>query len=150
MEVGVRTTSFVGAALVAVALGGCATVTRGTTEKVQVISDPPGAVVTTSIGVQCAATPCTLEVKRKAEFTVLIRKPGYADETVAVKTKLGSKGGVNMAGNLLMPGGTVGLVTDAVTGAGLDHVPNPVTVRLRRLGHGGARGVRHRHAPATM
>jgi hypothetical protein len=140
----VRTTSFVAGLALVTALGGCATVTRGTTEKVQVLSDPPGAVVTTSIGKQCAATPCTLEIPRKSELTMTISKPGYATQTVAVKTKLTSKGGVGMAANMLLPGGTVGLVADAVSGAALDHEPNPVSVKLHRLGHRGPRA--HRRA----
>jgi hypothetical protein len=130
-----------------VSLGGCATVTRGTTDKVQILSDPPGAAVTTSIDKQCAPTPCVLEMPRKSDFTVTISKPGYAKETVAVKSKLSSRGGVGMAANMLLPGGTIGLVTDVVTGAGLDHDPNPVRVKLQRLGHRGAR-IHHRpHTP---
>lgn len=38
-----------------------------------------------------------------------------------------------MAGNLLL-GGIVGIGVDAVTGAALDHYPNPVNIALERDG----------------
>jgi hypothetical protein len=120
--------------LVAISLAGCATVTRGTTDKVQVLSEPAGALVTTSIGVTCPATPCTIEVPRKAEFVVTVAKPGYRNAVVEVKTKLLGSGAASMAGNIVIPGGTVGIITDAATGASLDHVPNPVKVTLVRGG----------------
>ena len=43
------------------AVSGCATVTRGTTEQVQITSEPSGADVRTSMGPTCV-TPCTLQV----------------------------------------------------------------------------------------
>jgi hypothetical protein len=141
----VKNTGFVVCLVLAAGLGGCATVTRGTTEKVQMVSDPPGASVSTTIGMTCAATPCTLDVPRKKEFTTTFMKPGFAQEDVAVKSKLSTKGGVGMAANMLLPGGTVGLFADAVSGAGLDHVPNPVSVKLRPLGRHARRSPARRH-----
>ncbi len=64
----------------------CATVTRGTTEQIQIVSDPPGAEARTSMGFVCV-TPCTLQVGRKDEFTVTVSKPGYQPAEVPVSTK---------------------------------------------------------------
>jgi|SRR5882672_6097993 len=120
------------ACAVALALGGCATVTRGTDDQVQINSDPQGATVQTSLSQQCL-TPCTLKVGRKDEFSVTVSKPGYAPQTVFVGTKLASAGAAGFAGNVLV-GGVVGMGVDAATGATLEHFPNPVTVILQRSG----------------
>ncbi|MDQ0473087.1 translation initiation factor 2 [Labrys wisconsinensis] len=111
------------------ALGGCATVTRGTTDQVQVISTPSEAQVTTSIGNQCPSTPCTFEVARKSEFIVTLRKPGFQDAQVPVNTRIAGSGAAGFAGNVLI-GGIVGMGVDAATGATLEHFPNPVSVTL--------------------
>lgn len=106
----------------------CATVTRGTTEQIQVFSEPPGAEARTSMGFVCV-TPCTIQVGRKDEFTVTISKPGYQPAQVPVATKVNPGGGAAFAGNVLI-GGLVGMAADASTGAGLDHYPNPISVDL--------------------
>jgi len=74
-------------------------------------------------------TPCTLQVGRKDEFTVTVSKRGYQPAEIAVTTKVNGEGSAAFAGNILI-GGIVGMAADASTGAGLDHVPNPVEVNL--------------------
>ena len=118
-------------ALAAASLGGFATVTRGTTNQVQIVSEPAGASARTSFGHQCN-TPCTLSVSRKDEFSVLISAPGYEEQRVDVKTQLAGTGAAGFAGNIVA-GGVVGMVVDASKGATLEHSPNPVTVSLRPL-----------------
>ena len=118
-------------ALAAASLGGCATVTRGTTNKVQIVSEPNGASARTSFGHQCT-TPCTLSVSRKDEFSVVVSAPGYEEQRVDVKTQLAGTGAAGFAGNIVA-GGVVGMVVDASTGATLEHSPNPVSVTLRPL-----------------
>jgi hypothetical protein len=117
--------------VVACALGGCATVTRGTTEQVQIVSSPPGAAVAASTGNSCT-TPCTMEVSRKSEFTLTVTKDGYEPATISVTTRLSGTGAAGFAGNILA-GGIVGMAADAATGATLEHVPNPVSVTLQPL-----------------
>jgi hypothetical protein len=112
----------------AITLAGCATITRGTTNQVQIQSDPPGALARTSTGFSCT-TPCTITVSRKDEFSVVFSKPGYRDETVDVKTQVAGAGAAGFAGNILL-GGIIGMGADAATGATLEHVPNPVGVTL--------------------
>ena len=112
----------------AITLAGCATITRGTTNQVQIQSDPPGALARTSTGFSCT-TPCTMTVSRKDEFSVVFSKPGYRDETVDVKTQVAGAGAAGFAGNILL-GGIIGMGADAATGATLEHVPNPVGVTL--------------------
>ncbi|HTK34144.1 MAG TPA: PEGA domain-containing protein [Caulobacteraceae bacterium] len=118
--------------MAACSLGACATVTRGTNAAWEVSSNPPGAAVTTTNGMQCAATPCSLKMSRKSEFVATITKPGYKPATVQVTHKVGTGGGAAMAGNVLV-GGLIGGGLDLATGAMNDLTPNPVTVTLEKL-----------------
>jgi hypothetical protein len=122
--------------LIAVGLlvGSCASVTRGTTNQVQIHSNPPEAQARTSMGHVCV-TPCTLQFARKDEFTVLFTKPGFHSVEIPVKTQLAGTGAAGFAGNVIL-GGAVGMVVDASTGATLEHVPNPVTATLVALKKG--------------
>ncbi len=61
-EVGGRMRIILVAALAAT-VAGCATVTRGTTAQLQIISNPPEATARTWMGYQCL-TPCTVQVNR--------------------------------------------------------------------------------------
>ena len=73
-----RAIVYVAAAVgLAASLGGCATVTRGTTTDFSVSSTPPGAAVKTSMGFSCDATPCSMKMPRKNEFDVTSPKAGY-------------------------------------------------------------------------
>ena len=138
----------VGLALVAgSALGGCATLTRGTSDEVAVLSEPAGAVVTTTLGTGCAATPCTLDVARDATFTVTIAKPGYVSQSVAVTTRISSIGVATATENLSTAG--LGLAVDAATGAVLEHVPNPVSVVLASVAPPAAKAATPSHPRHT-
>ena len=85
------------AALAASTLAGCATVTRGLSDQVQINSDPPGAKVQTSMSHQCM-TPCTLNVQRKDEFNVVISKPGFEPQTVFIGTRVAGSGAAGVRG----------------------------------------------------
>src|SRR5262245_18423926 len=108
--------------------GACATITRGTTTQVQIHSSPPEAQARTSMGFTCV-TPCTLQVSRKDEFTVIIAKPGYHTVEIPVRTQIAGAGAAGFAGNIIL-GGVVGMAADAATGAALEHFPNPISVTL--------------------
>lgn len=112
--------------------GGCATITRGTTEAFVVESEPPGANVRLSTGETCR-TPCTLKKKRKESFVVHIEKEGYEPVEVQVTNQVAGGGAAGMAGNVIF-GGLVGAGVDAASGAMLELVPNPVKVKLVPLG----------------
>ncbi|MDB5571492.1 MAG: hypothetical protein JWN93_2675 [Hyphomicrobiales bacterium] len=127
-------------------LAGCATVTRGTTSQVQIVSEPSGASARTSLGQQCT-TPCTLQMSRKDEFTVVYSMPGYEDAQVDVKTQVAGAGAAGFAGNVIL-GGVIGMGVDAATGATYEHVPNPVTMTLRPIPAARAPAPAHRGKPA--
>jgi PEGA domain-containing protein len=137
----------ISACAAALAFSGCATITRGTTDQVQIRSTPDGARVTTSMAQSCV-TPCTITVGRKDEFTVHYEKAGFMPRNVEVKTQVAGAGAAGFAGNLLV-GGVIGMGTDVVTGATLEHVPNPVSVDLASIG-GPANRLRLRRTPRQI
>nr|WP_232630853.1 translation initiation factor 2 [Methylobacterium sp. Leaf118] len=117
------------AALVAVSVSACGSVTRGTSELIAFTSEPPGAAMQTSKSRFCPTTPCSLDIPRSEEFDATFTLPGYRPQTVPVRTKLVGTGAAGFAGNVLA-GGVIGMGVDAYNGAAYDHTPNPVAVTL--------------------
>ncbi|QPF85917.1 PEGA domain-containing protein [Bradyrhizobium genosp. L] len=120
------------AAAFCVALGGCASVTRGTTETISIASTPSGAtadIAGLEIPTACV-TPCAIQAKRNADIVVTVSKEGYDPQIIPLTKDISGSGGAGFAGNLLL-GGVVGMGVDAATGAALDHKPNPVIVTLQ-------------------
>lgn len=113
-------------------LTGCGSITRGTSEHIAINATPSGTKIQTSTGLQCE-TSCVVKIPRSDDFTVTAKYPGFQTETVNVKRKVSGGGAAGMAGNLLL-GGVIGIGVDAVTGAALDHYPNPVNIALERDG----------------
>lgn len=113
----------------ALAVSGCATVTRGTKDVLVVNSTPGGAQVKISNGETCDSTPCTFKVPRKSELNVVVQKPGCKPQQIRVTNRVSGGGGAAMAGNVVF-GGIIGAGVDAGTGAMLELVPNPVNVQL--------------------
>ena len=124
-----KTIAMVGA--LALALGGCATVTRGTNDSWTVNTTPSGATVKTSNQFECDSTPCTFKMPRKSEFDVTITKAGYKDWHGHVTHHISGAGGAGMAGNVVL-GGIIGAGVDAYSGAMNDLVPNPLNVTLEK------------------
>lgn len=122
----------VGIVALAAALGGCASVTRGTTENISIASTPAGAEATISgLDVPTACiTPCAIVAKRNADISISFAKPGFETEVVTLTKEVPATGAAGFAGNIVA-GGLVGMGVDAVTGAAQDHKPNPVIVTLQ-------------------
>ncbi|MEO1746838.1 MAG: translation initiation factor 2 [Pseudomonadota bacterium] len=116
--------------VMALAVTGCASITRGVNGDVTIQYQPPDAVVSTSLNHQCQATPCTIRVPRKDTFQVTATREGYVTQVVDVKTRVSGGGAAGFAGNVLL-GGVIGMGVDAATGATLEHHPNPVVILLQ-------------------
>jgi hypothetical protein len=102
------------------ALGGCASVTRGTTENISIATTPSGATAEIrglEIQTSCV-TPCVVQAKRNSDITAAISKEGYEPQIIPLTTEVPGSGAAGFAGNLLL-GGVVGMGVDAVTGAAL-------------------------------
>ena len=115
-------------ALAALALlGACATVQRGPTETFVVRTSPDGAIASSSAGWKCT-TPCEVEISRRGDFVVALRKEGYVTRTIAVRS-------VPVAvrpSRVSAPTGLLGSAVDTASGANYQHTPNPLTVTLER------------------
>lgn len=114
-----------------VSLGGCATVMKGTTQKISVNTNPQGAACEVSRdGAKLASltqTPATVEVSRdKSELSFSCTKaPEHPDATAyTVESKFNGA----TLGNILL-GGVVGVVVDASTGSNYSY-PENVTIDL--------------------
>ena len=123
-----------GIVALAAALGGCASVTRGTTENISISTTPSGAqadIAGLDIPTACL-TPCVVQAKRNADITVTINKEGFEQQVIPLTREVPGTGAAGFAGNILL-GGLVGMGVDAVTGAATDHRPNPVIVTLQPM-----------------
>ena len=122
----------VGILALSVMLGGCASVTRGTTENISISSTPSGveAVVSGLEVPTTCTTPCAIVAKRSADISITFEKEGYQSQTVQLTKEVSGTGAAGFAGNLLA-GGIVGMGVDAATGAATDHKPNPVIVTMQ-------------------
>lgn len=112
-------------------LTGCQTAKRGAKEEVKIEVRPRTAKVTTSLGLPCD-NPCTLNVRRRKEFTVTASAPGYRSQTVEVKSVVNKKAARRTLASWVIPGGSALVAVDTVSGAFKDHEPNPVRIRLKR------------------
>jgi PDZ domain/PEGA domain len=116
------------AVLSVVGLPGCATITRGTTEILVINSDPLGADVDISDGHRCR-TPCSVELKRKHDYHVMLQKDGYERVDADVRSHTDDAGAAGLAGNVIL-GGLIGLAVDSASGATKGLQPNPLDLRL--------------------
>jgi hypothetical protein len=108
---------------------GCATITRGTTEVLVVETQPPGADVRINpTGTNCK-TPCSIELKRKRNYTLQIDRDGFEPVTVNVLSEISGAGAAGMAGNVIL-GGLIGVAVDAASGATKKLTPNPIKLNL--------------------
>ena len=90
-------------------LGSCASIMTGSTSSIQVTSTPVGATIVTSTGLK-ATTPCSLELPNGTDVTINAQheeRPGDVRAEVSVPDLSRWT-----AGNLIMIGGTAGMISD--------------------------------------
>lgn len=121
-------------AALALLCAGCASATRGWDEQISLASTPAGATakLTGPSNAPSCVTPCVVQVKRSDDISVSFEKEGYEPQVVALTKEVAGTGAAGFAGNLLL-GGIIGMGVDAVSGAALDHKPNPVIVTLQPI-----------------
>lgn len=111
-------------ALILLSATGCATVVKGSTQKVPISSEPSSADVLVD-GNLMGQTPTTLVLKRKNDHLITVQRQGYQSRSVAVVKNVGGA----VWGNILA-GGLIGWGVDAVSGAQYNLVPETINVRL--------------------
>ena len=92
-------------------LSGCATIVKGTTQKIPIASDPSNAEVTVD-GQSFGETPIDIEMKRKRDHLVTISKHGYKSRSIPIVKSVGGA----VWGNVIA-GGLIGWGIDATSGA---------------------------------
>ena len=111
--------------------GGCATITQGTTQPINVDSDPNGADCTLTRegqALSAVTTPAPVTVKRNAAtIHVVCKKAGYEDGRVIMNSRFETAS----AGNVIL-GGIIGAMVDASSGANTRY-ESYVMVRLSPL-----------------
>lgn len=110
-----------------IALNGCATIIHGTTQDIDIKTDPTGADLLVD-GQLHYKSPAVITMKRKDDHTLEISQEGYKKETVEIKGALSWA----VAGDFLA-GGAIGYGIDAATGAQRRLEPESVNVRLLPL-----------------
>lgn len=114
-------------AVLAIALAlisGCATIVKGTTAKIPVASDPPGADVLVD-GNLVGQTPTAVVLKKTSDHLVTVQKVGYQPQSVPVVQTVGGA----VWGNILA-GGLIGWGVDASDGAQYNLIPTTIAVKL--------------------
>jgi hypothetical protein len=119
-----RTYAVAAAALLPLAVGGCATVINGTSQDYQMESQPNGAKATLSNGQSCT-TPCSISLKRRNDLAATVELDGYKTEKVYIQSRTGGAG----VGNILL-GGVIGAGVDASNGSMNSLYPRPLNVKL--------------------
>lgn len=104
---------------------GCATVLHGTTQRLTVTSNPPGATAVVLPQNVTLTTPSAITLERKKVYTVVFEAPGYERTTVYVNRQMSDAAN----GNALV-GGLVGLETDFQNGAAFVLTPDPVHAEM--------------------
>ena len=114
----------------AIVIPGCATLTHGSTQSIQVVSDPPGAQVTVDDDPVAYTAPATVTLKRGQDHVLVLRKEGFQDYSAELTRS--ASGAV--LGNVIL-GGVTGIMTDYGSGAAYELgnanlVNDTLTVRL--------------------
>ena len=105
-------------------LGGCASIMTGTTQMIQVQSDPQGASIQLD-GMHVGMTPRLLKVRRSGGHTLMIWKEGYVAQIVETGGSLNGW----FFGNILV--GLLPGVIDMINGAWMWTSPESIMVRLK-------------------
>jgi hypothetical protein len=96
-------------------MGGCATVFRGDKQKVNVVTDPPGAKL--DVDGKSYTTPTNVVLKRNKPHTLTVTKQGYEGLTFTLKGNWDAGGAGAVVADLIIPGGSVLFAIDTMVGA---------------------------------
>lgn len=114
--------------LASMALAGCATLEHGTEDDVPVVTDPPGARVSSSTGTNCTS-PCTVSGGRRDTFGITIAKHGFVTQYVAAAPEPDTTA-VAAASTLEVTPDVLGRIIDVQDGSHYHHEPRAVVVKL--------------------
>lgn len=111
--------------MLSITVSGCATIINGTSQKIQVTSDPAGAAVSVD-SKDSYTTPVRLRLERRRDHELVFTKEGFESRTIKLMHVISEV----VVGNTLL-GGPLGWVFDIFAGTQYKLVPNPVHVELK-------------------
>ena len=106
---------------------GCASIMHGTSQDIQIMSSPDDAEVWID-GANFGKTPARVNLSRKKDYLITIKKGGYKDATVKVEGKTSSW----IIGNIIF-GGFIGCGIDFISGGAYDLTPEILSINLSKL-----------------
>jgi hypothetical protein len=123
-----KTRLLAGVSMLALALGGCATIISGSNQTLTVNTNVPGAQVLFN-NIPIGVTPLIVSVKRGQEGVLSVQAPGYQPFQAPITKKVNGLFFVN-----ILSGGTFGSTTDYTTGAMYAYEPDTYYVTLQPMG----------------
>lgn len=116
------------AGIAVLGLSGCGTIINGSSQLINVSSNPSGASISVD-GIRNAQTPAYISLARKSGHALEITLDGY--QPFQMQIQRGTSGWV--WGNIVF-GGLIGLVVDASTGGMYKLTPEQISAQLQRDG----------------
>jgi len=107
-------------------MSGCATIVNGTSQKIQVTSDPADATILVDEK-SSYTTPVKLRLERRRDHTLVFSREGYESQTIKLLHVISEA----VAGNTLC-WGPLGWVFDICAGTQYKLQPSPVHVVLKQ------------------
>lgn len=114
-------------------LGGCQTMTHGTTQMVTINTDPPGAKASV-VGQPEQVTPAVFNLSRTRNTFVTLTMEGYKPRRVPIKAQLLPER-VTPKGEFMS---VIGSVVDTAAGGGWELTPGELTIVMEPLAGGAA------------
>jgi len=108
----------------------CATIVRGSSQKISFNSTPPSAKVIINGEVK-GTTPTSLILKRNKEYQVIFRLDGYKDVTLNIEKEF--KFVPTIIGNIFS-WGIIGIVVDLANGSAYQLTPEQLNATLQKMG----------------
>jgi len=108
-----------------VILTGCASIIAPGPDVMTVSSEPPGATVFLD-SCQVGVTPTILRVDRSMEGLLMLRKEGYQPAVWQISKPINGW----FFGNILIPGGLIGIIIDAATGNIVKFSESPIRINM--------------------
>ena len=109
-----------------VVISGCATIVNGTSQKIQLVSEPAGATVMVD-DKNSYTTPVKLRLERRRDHELLFSKDGYEDQKIRLMHVISEA----VAGNTLC-WGPLGWIFDICAGTQYKLVPDRVNVVMKQ------------------
>jgi len=113
---------------------GCGTIVHGSSQTVNISSEPAGAKISLNNGT-VLTTPSSAKLKRNKDYIVTISKEGYQTQSIPLNSVLSGW----LAGNIIF-GGIIGGGVDLASGAAYTLTPENISISLTPLGQGEVAG----------